>query len=278
MQEIDIKSLRQIQLGILDAVDTFCKENGIKYWLEKGTLLGAIRHKGYIPWDDDIDIGMLREDYELFRKSFKTDRYKLITVYNEPNIFCPFGKVVDTKTYLVEDNKYLLSVNIDVDIYDNAPEKNIQNVFDKRDKLRRLLSLSKQTDKELGRGLKGLIKRVRRNYLRSKGQSHYLFEMVKNATKFNKSETKLVANFLEYGRCAVEKSVFDSTVLVSFEGKEYPAPVGYDRLLTAYFGDYMTPPEREKQITHHFIKAYYKDKANDLDKNNLYVMGYLTKD
>ena len=278
MQEIDIKSLRQIQLDILNVIDTFCKENGIKYWLDKGTLLGAIRHKGYIPWDDDIDIGMLREDYETFRQTFKSDRYKLITVYNEPNMFCPFGKVVDTDTYLIEDNKYLLSVNIDVDIYDNAPDNNIQSVFDNRDKLRRLSSLSKQTDKELGTGLKGLIKRVRRNYLKSKGQNYYLFAMIKNATKYNKKETKLVANFLEYGRCAVEKEVFDSTVLVPFEGKEYPAPVGYDRLLTAYFGDYMTPPPEEKQITHHNLKAYMRDKTGDFKDSNYFVMSYLRED
>ena len=68
MKEIDLKELRKIQIEILDDINTFCKKNKINYWIDCGTLLGAVRHSGYIPWDDDIDIGMLREDYDKFLK------------------------------------------------------------------------------------------------------------------------------------------------------------------------------------------------------------------
>ena len=70
MRKIGMDELRQKQMEVLDYVASFCDENGIRYWIEGGTLLGAIRHKGYIPWDDDIDIAMLREDYTRFRKEF----------------------------------------------------------------------------------------------------------------------------------------------------------------------------------------------------------------
>ncbi len=70
MRKIGMDELRQKQMEVLDYVAAFCDENGIRYWIEGGTLLGAIRHKGYIPWDDDIDIAMLREDYTRFRKEF----------------------------------------------------------------------------------------------------------------------------------------------------------------------------------------------------------------
>ncbi len=70
MRKIGMDELRQKQMEVLDYVAAFCDENGIRYWIEGGTLLGAIRHKGYIPWDDDIDIAMLREDHTRFRKEF----------------------------------------------------------------------------------------------------------------------------------------------------------------------------------------------------------------
>ena len=79
MKQITLEELKRIQLSILDRVAEFCEKNAINYWLDCGTLLGAVRHKGYIPWDDDIDIGMLRPDYDRFLKTFneKNDVYKV---------------------------------------------------------------------------------------------------------------------------------------------------------------------------------------------------------
>ena len=62
MREMSIEELRNTQMGILDYIDDLCRKHGLKYWIDYGTLLGAVRHKGYIPWDDDIDISMMRED------------------------------------------------------------------------------------------------------------------------------------------------------------------------------------------------------------------------
>lgn len=70
MRKLELEEIKQIQLEILDDITEFCKQNNIKFWIDYGTLLGAVRHKGYIPWDDDVDIGMLREDYDRFLHTY----------------------------------------------------------------------------------------------------------------------------------------------------------------------------------------------------------------
>ena len=140
MKEIDIKELKKIQLNILDNVNSFCKKNKINYWLDCGTLLGAVRHSGYIPWDDDIDIGMLRDDYDKFLKIYNKDntKYQLMASELDKDYYFQFGKVVDTSTVLYEpDEKTGIkgAVYIDVFVYDNAPddEDKLTEMFDKRD-------------------------------------------------------------------------------------------------------------------------------------------------
>lgn len=139
MREILLDELKDRQIAILDVVDAFCRENNINYWLDSGTLLGAIRHGGYIPWDDDIDIGMLRPDYDRFLAMFNkfNKQYQVSSVENDINFPYPFGKVLDTHTVLYEPNEQgvKLAINIDIFVYDNAPEddKLVERMYRKRD-------------------------------------------------------------------------------------------------------------------------------------------------
>ena len=96
MRQIGMDELKKIQLEILDAVSAFCTKHGITYWLDGGTLIGTVRHKGYIPWDDDIDLGMLRPDYDRFIKEFNAhnSRYRLVCRENDPDFYQAFAKVM----------------------------------------------------------------------------------------------------------------------------------------------------------------------------------------
>ena len=99
MRKIGMDELRQKQIEVLDYVSSFCDQQGIRYWIEGGTLLGAIRHKGYIPWDDDIDIAMLRKDYDWFRKAFpeknQNSKFVFRCAEDDRDWHLPFGKVMD---------------------------------------------------------------------------------------------------------------------------------------------------------------------------------------
>ena len=113
-KKITKEEMKKIQINILDDVSKFCDENNIKYWIDCGTLLGAIRHKGYIPWDDDIDIGMLREDYDKFIKLYnsKKSKYKLKCIELDKTYEYPFGKVIDTDTILYEPDEKGIKIAI----------------------------------------------------------------------------------------------------------------------------------------------------------------------
>ena len=256
---INIDQLKHLQIEILDAVDSFCRCHDIHYWLDSGTLIGAVRHKGYIPWDDDIDIGMLRQDYDRFVRSFnnENDRYQVYSPETDRHWGFPWGKILDTRTVLYEpDEKGLrTSVNIDLFVYDNAPDDNkqLRRMYDRRDRwmylrdIRLYASAQQQHNplKKLGILLanipcQGWIER----------------RIVRNSQRFAHSNTSRVGNFTCIVRMACSKSVFNNFTIVEFEGKQYPAPEGYDQWLRSLYGNYMQLPPEEKRVSHHQFVAW----------------------
>ena len=270
-KEIDLKELRKIQLDILDNINTFCKKNKINYWIDCGTLLGAVRHAGYIPWDDDIDIGMLRSDYDKFLALFnkKNTRYKLMAQELNEDYYFQFGKVVDTKTILYEPDEETGikgSVYVDVFVYDNAPDDDnkLKEMYDKRDyynKFRIAQLFPNNYDKT------SFIKRIERFfikiYLKFLPKNYYNKKCIENSKRYINEKTKRVGNFTSAKRIACDKKIFDSFVELTFEKKKYPAPIGYNEWLTAFYGDYMKLPPKEKQVSEHVFKAYYKGENDE---------------
>ena len=124
---IGVQELKQLQIEILKAIHSFCEEYHIKYSLACGTMLGAVRHKGYIPWDDDIDIYLLRDDYNKLVKLFPNvyhEHYELISIERNKIWSRPYAKAFDNRTLLFENINDSSSIGINIDIYpiDDVPD------------------------------------------------------------------------------------------------------------------------------------------------------------
>ena len=264
MKELSSEELKIIQLEILDVTTAFCDAHNINYWLDSGTLLGAIRHNGYIPWDDDIDLGMLRPDFDRFLQLFNGEntRYKAYCIENNKQFYYPHAKVLDCNTVLYEPDEdgLKLSVNIDVFVYDNAPDDDavVKKMYDRRDRLRKWHS-RRLFSKPHGSFLRRVATAMALKVLYFLPEYYFTEKMTENSKRYKDIETKRVGNFTSYTRMICDKGVFDLFEDHEFEGKMYKVPIGYDAWLRAFYGNYMELPPAEKRISHHSFKAYRTD-------------------
>lgn len=269
MQEIkELKDFQNIELEILKYIDKICKKNDIKYSLCGGTLLGAIRHKGFIPWDDDIDIVMTRNDYERFLtimdNTYKDgDKFKCLHYGNEEKYYYRFAKVVDLETKLEEidfDNPENLGIFVDVFPVDGLNIKKKKHIIHKADFYGRLLSYScmKRMRKRNDSSLKYFIKKfICFRLAKMFKPEHWLNKYEKYVKSFKLADHEY-CDIYSGGMATKElfpTRFFDEIIDVEFEGLKFPAFKNYHEYLTNTYGDYMTPPPPEKQ-THHSVVAY----------------------
>ena len=246
--DVKLDDIHKVQLKMLDEVDRICKENNIKYFLSGGTMLGAIRHKGFIPWDDDIDIWMTRKNYQKFKKIAKkelNDEYFLQDYFTE--IKCPLCilKVQKKGTRYVEgvfaDITIEKCIYIDIFPLDNIwePVYNLQTAM--------LIKLQAIRDFKLrGVGKESKVKSIIYSLVPLR-VCRFLTEFV--IRFFNIFPTKLKNQLCHRGRFwpKFTKSDVEDLIDVEFEGKMYPVPRDYDKLLKDCYGDYMKLPPIEKQ-------------------------------
>lgn len=261
LRQISLEELRRTEIEILDVVTKFCDEHDIKYCIAYGTLLGAIRHKGFIPWDDDIDLVMLRPDYDRFLKLFNENstRYQAHSIENDPNFYKPFAKVMNTDTVLYDHGKKGVksSISIDVFPYDNAPDDDmaIKKMFARRDfhvgnNFRRAFDIF--LIPPLGNVFRRFCVYSLRIAFRVFPKYYFVRKIVENARLCISEDTKRVACFAGYYDAVFDRNMFNDLIYVEFEGKNYKAPAAYDKYLRAVYGDYMQLPPVEKRLAHNF--------------------------
>lgn len=268
MDKAHQEKLRKSQIKILDEIVRICTLENINYFLDYGTLLGAVRHKGYIPWDDDIDIGMLREDYEKFLKVAPLklkDEFILCYYKTEPNHWHTFAKIRLKDTVMLEEGNKHLDMNfgiwVDIFPYDNISKPNSfgvklrKKIFDIATTFIALkLDIEFYQDKEKEKKLKRISKLFSLKFL------YFIRELVSKMNRNNK--TNYISCFDEgtlkcYKGLLRDKMIPCSKLL--FEEKEYLVPNDYDYRLTSQYNDYMTIPPVEKQINHSPIKLVFED-------------------
>lgn len=271
MQKIDISEMKKIEVDILDVIFNICNKNHIKLYLGGGTLLGAIRHNGFIPWDDDIDVMMLRDDYNKLLSLFNDkviDNVKILTYDNTSDYYYPFAKAVNVNTFMDEKiMKSISSMGVYVDIFpvDKIPnnENTIKKIFLKRKFYQKILNFLSTKDvislseNKIKKFLKMIIlpftKIISTNFIAKKLDTL----LIKYNNKELSNVTCISGVYME--KEIMPKEYIADSVEVQFEGKKYFAPIGYDSYLTKHYGkNYMQIPPKEKQISNHDNVAYWK--------------------
>ena len=257
MEDIIVSKLKSVQINILDDFNSFCLNHKLKYYLTYGTLLGAVRHQGYIPWDDDIDIFMPREDYNIFIKLFENssfaEKYFLQNTDTELEYHLPFSKIRKKNTSIKEGNHYNKKINqgIFIDIFPIDYSKKNNGLFYRlRD------FITKQLNHIAGMrqiGLQPVSKICSIMYFLTKPLSvHRILKISEWWSKLIKKGNYYV-NYASYVKCEKETypiEYFGEPVMLSFENKKYCAPRNSHEILKQLYGDYMVIPPVEKRYNH----------------------------
>lgn len=257
MKEMTLQELHEVQLAMLDAVDNYCRLNHLRYSLGGGTLLGAVRHHGYIPWDDDIDIMMPRPDYEKFMRYFKHEYYKLYDYRTDDTCGFSFAKLIDTRT-IVQEYTITYSVFIDIFPIDGLPApKDLPLYLEKLNKLKCEISVSIRTTR--GNWISNMLKNIIKKCL-YRSRKTIVKDYDAFLQKYNFNTSKFAGAIVgRYGEKELMfADVFKHYVELPFENRQYQCIADYDSYLKKHYGNYMQLPPKDQQVANHSFKAYWK--------------------
>ncbi len=273
-EELSLEQLKSIEIRLLSDVNKICEKEGFRYSLGGGTLLGAVRHGGFIPWDDDIDIMMPRPDYDAFISyclSHEEVPFKIKSWETDKTYVDLSAKIYDAQTVLIDDNTcdYEDKIGVFIDVF---PIDGLANNYKRAKKVFNATTFKREL----------LVAAKWKKYFKSKTHAWYyepfrfgmfllsrfvnkqkLFDKIQEKYKkidFDKVKFAAAVGGSYRKKEILEQSVFTNLNKLIFENEEFCAIAQYDTYLSSIYGDYMKLPPEEKRVSHHSFKAYYKER------------------
>lgn len=271
-QQLSLEDMKEITLEGLIWLKNVCETHGLRYYLAYGTLLGAVRHKGFIPWDDDIDVWMLREDYDRLiqiASQAEDSSWQILSQKTQKKYLFPWAKVAHKQTVLEPsrfNNGFLYGISIDIFPLDGCPGGTLKEARENMMQLKAEYASRLRKIRPYSGGLEG----IPNGFVQALKAAYYSCAQI----IFGKLEDDLARwsdlqrswKNTEYVSCALApvpgvwpQAAFEDTEQLEFEKIPFAAPKDYDTILTMFYGDYMTLPPAEKRVTHHSFRAYWID-------------------
>lgn len=275
MKELTIKEIQEVSLEILHTVAQICEKYHFRYTLVYGTLIGAVRHKGYIPWDDDVDIMMPRPDYDKFLDYFKknNEKYPNLKLFNHKEVKSyPYmiSRICDDRYTIKTNNEKPCGMGIFIDIYPydglGMTKKESVSFGLKGDHLSSLCFLASRLHFEPHDNKKWFEKILlffAYVYAKTLGKDYFQrkLEKMANVKSYDESNYIGCVTWLSWGEKDIfKREWFDETIMTKFEKYQFRIPKEYDKILRHEYGDYMKLPSEEDRVGHHYFRAYKKSK------------------
>lgn len=252
----ELRAVQQTELEMLVEIDRICRKNGIPYTLDSGTLLGAVRHRGFIPWDDDADVVMTRDAYERFFEACRTEldreRFFLQDYRNEKEYRWGYPKMRRNNSLLIREDQTMLpwhqGIFVDIFVYDNVPDnwaaRRLHLFFCYLVRKVQYAVVGRETATNiLLRKWYGILARIPRDTLFRKLESVY--------RRCNRHRTELMRHmtypYRKKCRYGLPSRCFDEQIEMELEGHRFLASKEYDTYLTILYDDYMVPPPEEER-------------------------------
>lgn len=281
MNETELSVFKKLLIDTFASFKSFCENHNLTFYGCDGTAIGVVRHKGFIPWDDDIDVYMKREDYDKFislKSELKNSDYEILDT-SDKGYYCPFAKYVSKKSSIWEMEKEPIMFGAYIDVF---PLELMKGTLD--NVLKRKKNYKKWADRYLLATIVRPWSDVSLAICKWKLQSAlwYMAEIlvfphfknyilrkmeIERTSNQDTDESYLVEITGSFGEKQIfKKEWFDTIVMMTFENIEMPMPVGYDQMLRKQYGDYMKLPPVEQQKTHHFHYYYNLERRVSIEE------------